>query len=105
MFPSYSAKSSTTHCNLFPASKTTTVGSVGKPSVFIRGNQVIRLQSAEGGVVMTSLHVQAKYRRHDAWLNKHKNETKHVYIRLELLSSTYLSVKPIQMDTFRQQIP
>ena len=32
-------------------------------------------------------------------------EPKHVYVRLEILSSTYLLVKSIQMDIFRQQIP
>ena len=75
------------------------------PPGFIRCNQIIRLQSAEVAVVMISLHVQAKYRRHDTWWNKHKIEPKHVYIRLEILSNTHLSVKSIQMDIFRQQIP
>ena len=56
-------------------------------------------------VVMTNLHVQAKYRRHDAWLNKYNIKPKHVYIRLEILSSIFLSVKSIETDIFRQQIP
>ena len=49
---------------------------------FIPGNQVIRLQSAKGG----------------------KIEPKYVYIRLEMFSSTYLLVKSLKMDIFRQQI-
>ena len=37
--------------------------------------------------------------------HKHKSEPKHVYIRLEMLSSTYLSIKSIQMDIFPRKIP
>ena len=57
------------------------------PSGFFWDNQIIHRGRA---VVMTSLHVQAKYRKHDARLNKHKIELKHVYIRLEILSNTYI---------------
>ena len=76
------------------------------PPGFIRGNEIIRLQFVlRVAVAMISLHVQAKYRRHDAWLNKRKIKPKHVYIRLEILSSIYLYVKSIQMAIFHQQIP
>ena len=44
-----------------------------------------------------------RYETHSRF-HKHKIEPKHVYIRLEILSGTYLSVKSIQMDIFRQQI-
>ena len=71
---------------------------------FIRDNQVIRLQSAEGAVVIISLHVQAKDRRHSAGFHKHKIELRYVYIRLEIFSSTYQSVKSLKVDIFRQQI-
>ena len=60
---------------------------------FIWGNQVIRLPRVT--VVIISLHVQAKNRQHSAKFQKHKIEPKHVYIRLEMLSSRYLSVKSI----------
>ena len=56
-------------------------------------------------VLFRILYVQAKYRRHDPWLNIHNIEPKYVSIRLEILSSTYLSVKSSQMDVLRQQIP
>ena len=72
---------------------------------FIRGNQVIRLQSAGVAVVIISLHVQAKDKRHRARYHKHKIEPKYVYIRLESISSTYLSVKSTQMNIFHQKIP
>ena len=75
---------------------------------FIRGNQVIRLQRAEGGRCNNQFarsSVQAKYRRQSSRFHKHKIEPKHVFIRLEMLSNTYLSVLSIQMDIFRQQIP
>ena len=54
-------------------------------------------------------YVQAKNRRHSAGFHKHNIEPKYiepkyVYIRLEMFCNTYLSVKSIQMDIFRQQI-
>ena len=39
------------------------------------------------------LHVRAKHRRRGAGFHKHKIESKYVYIRLQLLSSTYISVR------------
>ena len=55
--------------------------------------------------VIISLHFQAKYGKHSARFHKHKIEPKYAYIRLEMLSSTYISVKSVEMDIFRQQIP
>ena len=43
-----------------------------------------------------SLLVQAKHRRHGAWFHKHKIKHIYVYIRVEVLSRTYLSVKSAQ---------
>ena len=56
-------------------------------------------------VVIISLHVKAKDRRHSARLHKHKIEPRYGYIWLEMLSGTYLSVKSLQMDIFPQQLP
>ena len=55
-------------------------------------------------VVIITLHVQAKDRRHIDGFHKHKIEPRYVYIRLQMFSSTYQSVKSIKMDFFRQQI-
>ena len=54
---------------------------------------------------MINLHVQAKDWRHSARFHKNKIESNHVYTLLEMLSSTYLSAKIIEMDIFRQHIP
>ena len=51
-----------------------------------------------------SLHVKAKHRRHIAWFHKHKIEPKHVSFWLEMLSSTYRSVKSVKMDIFHVNI-
>ena len=61
---------------------------------FTRGNQVIRLQSAEVAVVIISLHVQAKDRKQSSGLHKHKTEPRYVYIRLEMYSSTVTPPPP-----------
>ena len=53
---------------------------------------------------MISLYVQTKEKKHSARFHKHKTEQKNVYIRLETLSSTHISVKSIQMDIFHQII-
>ena len=45
-----------------------------------------------------SLHVNTKYRRHTACFYKHKIESKYVYIRLEMLLGTYISIKSIKMN-------
>ena len=72
---------------------------------FIRVNQVIRLQSTGGDRCNNKFARSSKERRHSARFHKHNIEPKYVYIRLEMLSSTYLSVKSTQMDISRQQIP
>ena len=48
-----------------------------------------------------SLHVKAKQRRiHVVWFHKHKIEPKYVWIRLEMLSNTYILVKSVEMNIF-----
>ena len=42
--------------------------------------------------------VQAKHRRHVTWFHKHKNKSKYVKIRLEMLFSAYISVRWVKMD-------
>ena len=47
-----------------------------------------------------SLHVKSRHRRHVAWSHKHKIEPKYVQIRLEMLSSPYLSVELVKWTLF-----
>ena len=67
------------------------------PPGFIRGNQVIHLQSAEDGRCN-------KDRSHSTGFHEHKIEPTYVYIRLEMFSSTYPAVKSLQVEIFRRQI-
>ena len=75
------------------------------PPGFIRCNQIIRLQSAKRRGGRSNDQFARSSKISEARWNKHKIEPKYVYIRLEILSSTHLSVKSIQMDIFRQQNP
>ena len=45
-----------------------------------------------------SFYVQAKHRRYMAWFRKHKMKPKHVYVRLKMLSSIWLSLNFVKMD-------
>ena len=67
-------------------------------------HQVIRLQSSEDGLCNNQFARSSKDRRQSARFHKHKIEPKYVYIRLEMFSGTYISVKSLQMDIFHKQI-
>ena len=47
-----------------------------------------------------SLHVSAKQRRYIVWFHKYKTELKYFYIRLQMLSSTLVLVKSVEMNIF-----
>ena len=47
-----------------------------------------------------SLHVKAKQQRQVVWFHKHKIKLRYVQIRLEMLPSTYIVIKSVEMNIF-----
>ena len=69
-------------------------------SVYSRGNQVIRLQSAEGDRCNNPFARPSERQEAQCDVSPTQNRTEYVYIRLEMI----LSVQSIQMDIFHQNI-
>ena len=74
----------------------------------MQGNQTIHLQRAEGDRCKDQSGRSSKISEARPVVKQTQNwkiETQYSFIRLNIPSSTYLSIKSIQMDIFRQQIP